>query len=102
MASATTDTSRPLDFARAFRFVIEDPDWIKKILIGGVFTLLSAILIGRAVRERVLRAAGAQRRPAGSERPLPEWDDLGGLFVDGLRAVAVYLVYLAARADPAR
>ena len=32
----------------------------------------------------------------GDERPLPEWDDLGGIFSDGLRAVAVYLAYFVA------
>ena len=29
--------SDSIDLGRAFRFVPEDPDWIKKILIGGVF-----------------------------------------------------------------
>jgi hypothetical protein len=93
MSSPTTDTSRPLDFARAFRFVVEDPDWIKKILIGGAFTLLSAVLIGTPfVGGYFVRLVRNVAR--GEERPLPEWDDLGGLFMDGLRAVAVYFVYV--------
>ena len=33
--------SDTIDLARAFRFVPEDPDWIKKVLIGGVFMLLT-------------------------------------------------------------
>ncbi len=30
---------------------------------------------------------------AGQPRPLPSWDDLGGIFSDGLRLLGVYLVY---------
>lgn len=93
MASPTTDASRPLDFARAFRFVVEDPDWIKKILIGGAFTLLSAVLVGAPfVSGYFVRLVRNVAR--GDERPLPEWDDLGGLFMDGLRALVVYVVHL--------
>jgi hypothetical protein len=95
MASTTTDTSRPLDFARAFRFVVEDPDWIKKVLIGGLFTLLSAVLVGipfvMGYFVRLLRNVAR-----GEARPMPEWDDLGGLFMDGLRGLAVYLGHLVA------
>jgi hypothetical protein len=95
MASPTTDTDRPLDLGRAFRFVIEDPDWIKKILIGGAFTLLAAVLIGAPfVMGYLVRLARNVAR--GDVRPLPEWDDLGGIFMDGLRALVVYLGYLAA------
>jgi hypothetical protein len=95
MASTTAGSAPPLDFARAFRFVVDDPDWIKKILIGGVFALLSAILIGAPFVSgyfvRLLRNVAH-----GHDRPLPEWDDLGGIFMDGLRGMAVYLGYLAA------
>jgi hypothetical protein len=81
-----------IDLARAFRFVPEDPDWIKKVLIGGAFMLLTAVLVGgvfvAGYGVRLLR-----RSAAGEPRPLPEWDDLGGIFGDGLRAMALYLAY---------
>lgn len=94
MASPSTDTPRPLDVGRAFRFVVEDPDWIKKILIGGVFTLLAAALVGAPfVMGYLVRLTRNVAR--GEPRPLPEWDDLGGLFMDGLRALAVYLGHFA-------
>src|SRR5262249_30779361 len=32
----------------------------------------------------------------GETRPLPDWDDLGGLFMDGLKAIGLYLVCLLA------
>jgi hypothetical protein len=95
MSSPTAASSRPLDFARAFRFVVEDPDWIKKMLIGGLFTLLSALLVGApfvmGYFSRLLRNVAR-----GEERPLPNWDDLGGLFMEGLRGVVVYVAHVAA------
>ena len=95
MSSPVTDSSRPLDFVRALRFVVEDPDWIKKILIGGLFTLLSVILVGAPfVSGYFVRLVRNVAR--GEARPLPEWDDLGGLFMDGLRALAVYLGHVLA------
>jgi uncharacterized protein DUF4013 len=90
-----TPPSDTIDLARAFRFVPEDPDWIKKILIGGLFTLLSAVLVGipfvMGYFVRLLRNVAR-----GEARPMPEWDDLGALFMDGLRGLAVYLGHLVA------
>lgn len=81
-----------IDFGRSFTFVGEDPDWLKKLLIGGAFTLACAILVGipfvLGYFSRTLRNVAAGSRPE-----LPEWDDLGGLFEEGLRLTAVYLVY---------
>jgi hypothetical protein len=81
-----------IDFGRSFTFVGEDPDWLKKLLIGGVFTLACAILVGipfvLGYCSRTLRNVTAGTRPE-----LPEWDELGGLFEEGLPLTAVYLVY---------
>jgi hypothetical protein len=82
-----------IDLGRAFRFVPEDPDWLKKILVGGVFMLLVAVLVG-AVFVAGYGVRLLRRSAAGEPRPLPEWDDLGGIFGDGLRAVALYLAYV--------
>jgi hypothetical protein len=93
MSTAAPAPSGSLDFGRAFTSVTEDPDWIKKILIGGAFALLSSVLVGIPF---VLGYFGRTLRNvvAGNARPLPEWDDLGGIFSEGLRLAAVYLVYL--------
>jgi hypothetical protein len=92
MSTAAPDPSGSVDFGRAFTSVTEDPDWIKKVLIGGAFTLLSSILVGVPF---VLGYFGRTLRNvvAGAPRPLPEWDDLGGIFSEGLRLAAVYLLY---------
>jgi hypothetical protein len=80
------------DFGRSFTFVGEDPDWLKKLLIGGAFALACMVLVGipfvLGYFSRTLRNVTAGTRPE-----LPEWDDLGGLFDEGLRLTAVYLVY---------
>ena len=88
-APARTGT---VDFGRSFSFVTEDPEWVKKILIGGAFTLACALLVGvpfvLGYFSRTLRNV-----IAGEPRPMPDWDDLGGIFNEGLRLTAVYLLY---------
>jgi hypothetical protein len=81
-----------IDFGKCFSFFFEDPDWIKKVLIGGLFVLLCPLIVG------IFFVAGywvrlLKRTAAGEPRPLPEWDDLGGIFQDGLRLVGIYLIY---------
>lgn len=96
MATALPPPSSPrtgLDFGRCFSFVSEDPDWAKKILIGGLFALASFVLVG-AFFVAGYFARLVKRVAAAEPLPLPEWDDLGGIFNDGLRLVGLYLVYL--------
>src|SRR4051812_13483815 len=81
------------DFVRPLAFVFEDPNWIPKILLGGLFMLASVVLVGvffvygycaRLVRNVV----------NGVQFPLPEWDDLGECFAEGLRLFFVTFVYI--------
>ena len=93
MATAAPGTpSGNIDFGRSFTFVGEDPDWLKKVLIGGLFGLACMLLVGipfvLGYFSRTLRNV-----VAGEPRPMPEWDDLGGIFNEGLRLTAVYLLY---------
>jgi hypothetical protein len=86
-------SSAGVDIGRTFRFVFDDPEWVKKVLIGGAFTLASSFIIG------IFFVAGYWVRlirnvAAGSARPLPEWDDLGAIFSDGLTAVGVAFVHV--------
>ena len=88
----TPSASPTLDFGRCFTFLTEDPDWLRKLLIGGAFTLASVLIVGAffvaGYLSRFVKAVAA-----GSARPLPEWDDLGGIFQDGLRIVGLYVLY---------
>jgi len=92
MSTAAPAPTGSVDFGRSFTFVSEDPEWIKKILVGGALTLACALLVGvpfvLGYFSRTLRNV-----VAGAARPMPEWDDLGGIFNEGLRLTAVYLLY---------
>jgi hypothetical protein len=92
MSTAAPAPAGSVDFGRSFTFVTEDPEWVKKILIGGAFSLACALLVGvpfvLGYFSRTLRNV-----VQGEPRPMPDWDDLGGLFSEGLRLTAVYLLY---------
>jgi hypothetical protein len=86
--------ARPVqfEFGRPFAFIFDDPNWLTKILIGGLFYLAGFLLIGMFF---VLGYAArvAQNVVRGSDTPLPEWNDLGGFFNDGARLIGVSIVY---------
>ena len=90
-----------MDIGRAFSFVFEDENWIVKILIaaaillaGVVFSwvliiplLLAFVLVGGysvEITRRVIR---------GNPDELPEWDDWGRFFGDGLKVWVIGIVY---------
>lgn len=81
-----------MDIGKAFTFIPEEDDWIKKIVIGGVLGLFSFFfipiffLIGYqvAIIKNVMN---------GQEHPLPEWDEWGQLFMDGLVVWVAQFVY---------
>lgn len=80
------------DFAKPFTFVFEDPNWVQKILIGGLFYLAGFLIVGWFF---ILGYCARLARNVidGVARPLPEWDDLGDLFAEGLRLVGIVLLY---------
>lgn len=83
---------RTIDFGRPFTFVFDDPDWIRKVLVGGLMYLLSFLLIG------IFFVFGycarlARNVAAGAARPLPEWDQWGEDFVEGLKLFVIVLIY---------
>jgi hypothetical protein len=94
MSSSPTTRRESIDFGRAFTFVTDDPDWVGKILMGGLFSLLSMLLVGWFFLSGYL--VRVVRRSARGEEPvLPPWDDLGGIFTDGLPAVGIQLIHSA-------
>ncbi|NOZ05077.1 MAG: DUF4013 domain-containing protein [Chloroflexi bacterium] len=63
-----------------------------KVLVGGLFVLLSFILIG--IPFLIGYALEVIRRAqSGDPQPLPDWSDLGGYFSDGIKLTAVVIVY---------
>lgn len=79
-----------MDFGRAFTFVTEDPDWLKKILINGLIMLIPVVgtlyVLGWALE--------VGRRTANYEEPvrLPELE-FGRYLGLGIKAFVVMFVY---------
>jgi hypothetical protein len=81
------------DFLQCLTFIKDDPRWLPKLLWGSLFSLLAAVFVGIpflwGYQVRVIRRAAA-----GIEPPLPEWgDDLGGIFMDGLKVCVVLVAH---------
>jgi hypothetical protein len=69
-----------MDYGKAFTFVFEDKNWVTKLLIGGILSLIpivNFVAIGYGLK--VLKNVAQ-----GVEQPLPEWSDFGDYFIQGL------------------
>ena len=84
-----------LDFARALTYIKDDPQWLTKLLIGSLMVLASMILIGvpflLGYYQRTIK-----RTFDGEAYPLPDWDDWGGFFMDGLKVLALMFAHVMA------
>jgi hypothetical protein len=76
-----------------FSYPFKDPRWKNKLIIGAIMGLFSLLIVpiiflvgyGYRIMKRVI----VDKQPLA----LPEWDDWGQLFVDGLRLYALGLIY---------
>ena len=79
-----------MDIGKAFSFVFEDEEWISKILIGGLISLIPLVgqfvVLGYALKV-------AQNVAQGNPRPLPRWGEFGDHLVRGLYEFVIRLVY---------
>jgi hypothetical protein len=80
-----------MDISRAFSFVTEDEQWVGKILLGGIITLIPFVgpffLLGYMLKL-------AEQVGLDNPRPLPAWSDFGDLLMRGLYYFVIALVYL--------
>ncbi len=78
-----------MDFARAFRFPFGDTNWVSKLLIGTLVSLVPILNFAA-----VGYAADVTRDVAGGrETPLPEWNNFGNTWVRGLKMTVIQLLY---------
>jgi len=78
-----------MDWGKSFTYIFDDPDWVSKVLIGGILSLIpvvNLVVIGYALKALKNVAEGA-------EHPLPAWDDFGDYFVKGLVSALGALVW---------
>lgn len=86
-------TATSFDFLKPLTFVFDDPRWIQKVLIGGLFIIASMFIIGAFFLYGYL-ARLARNVISGMQHPLPEWDDLGEYFGEGAKLFVVGLLYV--------
>ena len=78
-----------MDIGKSFTFVFDDEDWIKQFLIG---CLIAAVpIVNFACLGYVAQLIRNVRD--GYEHPLPQWENFGEYFVDGLKLVVGMFVY---------
>ena len=79
-----------MDIGRAFAFVTEDEEWLKKILIGGLIIWIP--IIGQlAIYGYTFETA--RNVAQGHPRPLPDWTDFGNKLMKGLYAIIIQIAY---------
>lgn len=83
-----------MNIQRAFTFVTDDPDWITKLGIMVLIAVISPFLLGLPYLLIVgysIQVATNVRK--GVDNVLPEWNDWGQLFMDGLYVALARFVY---------
>lgn len=80
-----------MDIGKAFTYVTEDPNWIMKILIGGLVGLVPIVNFA-ALGYMVTTLKNVAD---GQPQPLPEWSNFGDHFMKGLYVFVGYLIYFA-------
>ena len=83
-----------MDIGKSFTYVFDDEEWVSKLLIAAVITLVSPIGLGiplLLLLGYTVQIVRNVRR--GDPRPLPMWDNLGDKFREGLLLFVGFLVY---------
>lgn len=79
-----------MNVARAMGFVFRDPRWVGKAAVAGGLLLIPIVgwLIALGYGLRIVRGV-----VAGTDVPLPAWDEWGGLLADGLKGAVVGFIW---------
>jgi len=79
-----------MDIGKSFSFVFDDKNWVEKILIGGLISLIPIVgpilLLGYAIQ---LVRNVRKHEPD----PLPAWDEWGEKLAEGVKLILIYLVW---------
>ncbi len=75
-----------MDVMRALKFPFDDDDWLMKIIIGTLLSFIPFFALGYQVRV-------ARNVMRGKRRILPDNNELGQVFTDGLMATIAALIY---------
>jgi len=90
--AAPQGSGSQMDYGKAFSFFFEDKEWLKKMLLGGVFNLLALVFVGAIINAgyyiRVMRNVRD-----GLEEVLPDWENIGGFLSDGIAPWGITIIY---------
>ena len=78
-----------MDLERAFTYIWKDPDWLKKLAIGGALAITG---IGWIAVLGWL-AEMARRVTHQEEELLPDWDRIGEFVLNGLKLIGVMMIW---------
>jgi hypothetical protein len=81
--------NKTIDIGKAISHLFDDPEWVSKTVIGAVLSIvpiLNFTVVGYELR--LIRNVSQ-----GQARPLPAWDDIGEMFVEGLWLGIARLIY---------
>lgn len=81
-----------MDINKAIRFVLDDAQWIKKVLIGALLTVFSFLIVPALMLSGYLIKIIRQVMN-GEWDGLPEWDDYGEFLKDGFFVTVAQLIY---------
>jgi hypothetical protein len=82
-----------MDITKSFTYTFEDEGWLPKVLMGGLFSLLSIILIGAPFVVGYFLET-MKNVYLGQPLPLPNWgESMGGLFKKGIKAIVGMLIW---------
>ncbi len=78
-----------MEIMEEIKFPSKDSEWIQKVLIGGVVAIIPIVnLIAGGYFLKVMKGA-MDGKPG-----IPKWDDWGNLFMNGLMAAIIGLIYM--------
>ncbi len=78
-----------MDIMEEIKFPSKDSEWIQKVLIGGIVAIIPIVnLIAGGYFLKVMKGA-MDAKPV-----MPKWDDWGNLFMNGLIAAIIGLIYM--------
>jgi len=81
---------KKFDFGAPFTYMFKDPNWVTKFLIGILISLVPILNLAWSGY-----GIGIMRNMAkGDEHPMPEWDEIGKKFMDGLFVAIAGFVYM--------
>jgi len=93
VATPTQPASQNIDIGRALTYAKDDPAVVQKLLIGSLVVIAAMFLIPLPLLVGYYQRT-IKRTADGETYPLPEWDDWGGLYVEGLKMLGAAFAHV--------